>query len=183
MITTKARLDNLDTVDGRHSDNFDTVCFDMLLEHPENFFFWFIFLPFRFTTAVSIVFKAKTDYVFRKLRKQRQFSSKESIIYTKRLLRLSVNAFSNTVWQIQFTSRLSPCFLLFFRQISKKHLNERQILAIQYISRGAYPSFANFCNRGEDYGWWEGGFSYQISLQDFEQCENHFPMCKKPKAP
>ena len=39
MITTKARLDNLDTVDGRHSDNFDTVCFDMLLEHPENFFF------------------------------------------------------------------------------------------------------------------------------------------------
>ena len=113
MITTKARLDNLDTVDGRHSDNFDTVCFDMLLEYPENFYFsWFIFLPFRFTIAVSIVFKAKTDYVFRKLRKQRQFSSKESIIYTKRLLRLSVNAFSNTVWQIQFTSRLSPVLLL-----------------------------------------------------------------------
>ena len=76
-----------------------------------------------------------------------------------------------------------PVFSSFSRQISKKHLNERQILAIQYISRGAYPSFANFCNRGEDYGWWEGGFSYQISLQDFEQCENHFPMCKKPKAP
>ena len=44
----------------------------------------------------------------------------------------------------------------FFRQISKKHLNERQILAIQYISRGAYPSFANFCNRGEDYSLWAG---------------------------
>ena len=97
-------------------------------------------------------------------------------------MRLSVNAFSNTVWQIQFTSRL---FLssFFFRQISKKHLNERQILAIQYISRGAYPSFANFCNRGEDYSLWagKGSFSYQISLQDFEECENHFPMCKKPK--
>lgn len=64
MITTKARLDNLDTVDGRHSDNFDTVCFAMLLEHPENFFFWFIFLPFRFTTAVSIVFKAKNGLFF-----------------------------------------------------------------------------------------------------------------------
>ena len=113
MITTKARLDNLDTVDGRHSDNFDTVCFDMLLEHPENFFFLVYLSSFPFYYCGIHSFQGKKRIIFfRKLRKQRQFSSKESIIYTKRLLRLSVNAFSNTVWQVQFTSRLSPCFLL-----------------------------------------------------------------------
>ena len=92
-------------------------------------------------------------------------------------MRFSVNAFSNTVWQIQFTSRL---FLssFFFRQISKKHLNERQILAIQYISRGVLPTFAIevkiiACGPGR------GSFSYQISLQDFEECENNFSHVQK----
>ena len=56
MITTKARLDNLDTVDGRHSDNFDTVCFDMLLEHPANFFFLvYLSVIRRFTATVYTV--------------------------------------------------------------------------------------------------------------------------------
>ena len=54
-----------------------------------------------------------------------------------------------------YVSSLS-LLLLLSPKISKKHLNERQILAIQYISRGAYPSFANFCNRGEDYSLWAG---------------------------
>ena len=132
----------------------------MLLEHPANFFFLvYLSVIRRFTAAVYIVFSAKQIIFFRK---QRQFSSKESIIYVYDDVG-SGEAFE-TLCQCIFKHRLADSIyvsslsllLLLSPKISKKHLNERQILAIQYISRGAYPSFANFCNRGEDYSLWAG---------------------------
>ena len=76
---------------------------------------------------------------------------------------LLVNAFSNTVWQIQFAS-LRRSFNLKSTQEYEHKFDAIPVVLSQL--------FAKFCNRGEDYvGGKKRGFCYQISQEPFSHVQ------------